>query len=118
MYGVRDAEVFKGEYYLSVRGMGEWLSLIDKRWYKRNLFEGLDAAPEVGENQVLLVADRDVPDATLAMTWLKVAGIDRTTAYRGIAVVDKVSMPALPEDVAVYVPASRRHVNMKEEPKR
>lgn len=31
MYGVASAEVFKGEYYLSVRGMGEWLPLIDKR---------------------------------------------------------------------------------------
>lgn len=115
MYGVASAEVFKGEYYLSVRGMGEWLPLIDKRWYKRNLFEGLDVAPEVDEEQVLLVVDRDAPDATLSFTWLKVAGIDRSTPYRGMAVVNKHSIPALPADVAVYAPASKRYVNVKEE---
>ena len=121
MYGVASAEVFKGEYYLSVRGMGEWLPLIDKQWYRRNLFDGLDVAPAVSEDQVLLVADRDTPDATpaeLSFTWLKVAGIDRSTPYRGIAVVDKNAVPALPQNVnisvALYAPASQRYVNMKE----
>jgi hypothetical protein len=118
MYGVASADVFKGEYYLSVRGMGEWLPLIDKRWYKRNLFDGLDAAPTVSDEQVLLVADRKAPDAALAalpFIWLKVAGIDRSTPYRGIAVVNQTALPALPADVAVYAPASQRYVNMKEE---
>ncbi|MBM3344724.1 MAG: hypothetical protein FJY56_21840 [Betaproteobacteria bacterium] len=110
MYGVRDAEVFQGEYYLRVRGMGEWLPLIDKRWYKRNLFDGLDIAPLVNEDQVLLVADRDAVDATLApFAWLKAAGIDRSTPYRGLAVVHQNALPALPADVAVYTPASKRH---------
>ena len=118
MYGVASAEVFKGEYYLSVRGMGEWLPLIDRQWYRRNLFDGLDAAPVVNDDQVLLVADRDAPDVTLAplqLTWLKVAGIDRSTPYRGIAVVNKNAMPNLPADVAIYTPASKRYVNVKEE---
>jgi len=115
MYGVASAEVFKGEYYLSVRGMGEWLPLIDKRWYKRNLFDGLDAAPMVHDDQVLLVADREAPDAALAaFTWLKVAGIDRSTPYRGMAVASADAVPALPADVAVYRPASRRYENEKE----
>jgi hypothetical protein len=114
MYGVASADVFKGEYYLSVRGMGEWLPLIDKRWYKRNLFEGLDTAPIVNQDQVLLVADRDAPEPALAFTWLTVAGIDRSTPYRGIAVVNKSTLPALPADVAIYTPASKRHVNLKE----
>lgn len=115
MYGVRDAEVFKGEYYLSVRGMGEWLPLIDQRWYKRNLFDGLPAAPVVNDDQVLLVADRDVPDPALAYTWLTAAGIDRSTPYRGIAVVNKNTLPVLPADVAIYTPASKRYVNLQEE---
>jgi hypothetical protein len=115
MYGVASAEVFKGEYYLSVRGMGEWLPLIDKRWYRRNLFDGLATAPVVNDDQVLLAADRDVPDAALQFTWLKVAGIDRSTPYRGIAVVNKNAVPALPYDVAIYTPASQRYVNMQEE---
>ena len=117
MYGVASADVFKGEYYLSVRGMGDWLPLIDKQWYRRNLFDGLDVAPTVNEDQVLLVADRDAPDAALAalsFTWLKVVGVDRSTPYRGIAVVNKSAAHALPENIALYVPASRRYVNMKE----
>ena len=118
MYGVESPEVFKGEYYQSVRGMGEWLPLIDRQWYRRNLFEGLAAAPTVDEAQVLLVADRDVPDARLAVfpfTWLQVAGIDRSTPYRGIAVVNALAAQALPEDVACYHPASRRYINVNEE---
>jgi hypothetical protein len=115
MYGVASADVFKGEYYLSVRGMGEWLPLIDKRWYRRNLFDGLATAPLVSDDQVLLMADRDAPDATLHFTWLNVAGIDCSTPYRGMAVVNKNAVPALPGDVAIYTPASKRYVNMKEE---
>ena len=118
MYGVASAEVFKGEYYQRVRGMGEWLPLIDPQWYRRNLFSGLPTAPRVAADQLLLVADRAVPEITLAaglFTWLWVAGIDRSTPYRGIAVVDANAVPALPEDIAVYAPASQRYVNANEE---
>jgi hypothetical protein len=116
MYGVASADVFKGEYYLSVRGMGEWQPLIDRQWYKRNLFDGLARAPQVADDQILLVADRAAPDsslATLSMTWLAVAGIDRSIPYRGIAVAEKNA--AIPNSVAIYKPASRRHVNTQEE---
>jgi hypothetical protein len=115
MYGVASAVVFKSEYYLSVRGMGEWLPLIDRQWYRRNLFDGLDTAPAVDENQLLLVADRDVPDPAPGFTWLKVAGIDRSTPYRGIAVIKNNALQALPPDVAIYTPASKRYVNLQEE---
>ena len=47
MYTIASAEVFRDPYYLKVRGMGEWLPLVLKQHYHRNLFEGLDAAPEV-----------------------------------------------------------------------
>jgi len=118
MYGVASADVFKGEYYLSVRGMGEWQPLIDRQWYKRNLFDGLARAPHVNDDQILLVADRDAPDTALValhMTWLAVAGIDRSTPYRGIAVVEKSA--AVPKNVAIYKPASKRYLNTKEEDK-
>lgn len=36
MYSVATPDVFQDPYYLSVRGMGEWLSLIDRQYYKRN----------------------------------------------------------------------------------
>ena len=44
MYSIRSAEVFVDPYYQKIRGMGPWLSLIDKRFYQRNLFEGVEQA--------------------------------------------------------------------------
>lgn len=110
-YSVTSADVFKDPYYLSVRGMGEWLALIDKRYYKRNLFSGLDHAPTVADNQRMLVADRERAEGNIAgvdFTWLKCEGIDRSTPYRGIAVVDFKDLQKLDATVAVYRPASPR----------
>jgi hypothetical protein len=91
--------------------MGEWLALIDRRYYKRNLFSGLDHAPPVGEADCMLVADRDQPAGTLAgieFTWLKCEAIDFSTPYRGLAVIPVSKLPALEDSIAVYRPASSR----------
>lgn len=88
MYTLESADVFNDPYYLSKRGMGEWKPLIDTHWYKRNLFDGLDKAPHVAEDQILLMADRDVPDPALpGMSWLRAVAIDKSTPYRGIQVI-------------------------------
>lgn len=110
MYTVVSAEVFADPYYQRVRGMGEWLPLIDKAHYRRNLFDGLDTAPDVPGGSVLIVADRDQPqEVALPLTWLRSAGLDRSTAYRGIAVVARAVADALStDDVAVYRPVSPR----------
>ena len=111
IYSVTSADVFKDPYYLSVRGMGEWLALIERRYYKRNLFSGLDHAPPVAATQCMLVADREQPEgviAGIAFTWLKCEGIDRSTPYRGLAVVDLNKMPKFDATVAVYRAASPR----------
>jgi len=113
IYSVTSAGVFKDPYYLSVRGLGEFLPLIDRRYYKRNLFSGLDFAPEVGDAKVMLVADRERPEgaiAGIAFTWLECAGIDRSTPYRGLAIVNAGKVPELDATVAVYRPASPRMV--------
>src|SRR5262245_47341515 len=91
MYTVPGPEVFKDPYYLSVRGMGGWAEFIDKRYYHRNLFSGLDRAPAVTAARRLIVADREREDAGLAdlgLTWLKCAGIDYSTSLCGIVVLD------------------------------
>jgi hypothetical protein len=113
MYSFASAAIFEDPYYLSVRGMGDWLPLIDRRYYRRNLFAGLDHAPQVREGDLLLVADRDEPQPGLAgvdWTWLECVGIDRSTPYRGIAVVDALSAERVRQQgrVAVYAPASAR----------
>jgi hypothetical protein len=111
MYSVASADVFDDAYYLSVRGMGEWLALIDREHYKRNLFEGLTRAPEVVDGEFLLVADRQQPDigrAGIEWKWLKCVGIDLSTPYRGIAVAPPaVADRALRQaGISVYVPAT------------
>jgi hypothetical protein len=107
MYTIAGAEVFEDPYYRSVRGLGEWQTLVDRRYYQRNLFSGLDRAPPVATTAYLLVADRASEDTALAdlgLTWLVCAGIDRSTALRGIAVVGVLPRPR--SGVAVYRPVT------------
>jgi hypothetical protein len=86
MYSIASADVFADPYYQRIRGMGEWLPLIDTRYYRRTLFAGLDAAPTVEDRFVLLVVDRERPAAVpgLTLTWLEAVGLDRSTPYRGM----------------------------------
>ena len=111
MYSVASPSVFQDPYYLSVRGMGEWLELIDRRYYRRNLFEGLERAPAVEKHELLLVADRHEPEPGLAgidWTWLECIAIDRSTPYRGIAIADEgaVAKVIAAATVAVYRPVT------------
>jgi hypothetical protein len=87
--------------------MGEWLPLIDRRYYQRNLFSGLDRAPAAKSGDVLLLADREREDAALAdlgLTWLSCVGIDRSTPLRGIAVSGQP--PAARHGLAIYRPVT------------
>ena len=111
LYSMASADIFKDPYYQTIRGMGEWLQLIDRQYYRRNLFEGLDRAPAVGDEQVLLIADRDRPEPGLAgidWTWLKCVGIDHSTPYRGLAVVEAPLAQRVPAEsgVALYTPVT------------
>jgi hypothetical protein len=111
MYSVASAAVFKDPYYLRVRGMGEWLTLIDKQYYRRNLFDGAQYAPELADTERLIVADRSASAPGLAgfdWTWLQCVGIDHSTANRGIAVVS-LDMAERVRDasLAVYRPVTR-----------
>ncbi len=112
IYTVASPDVFQDAYYLRIRGMGAWLPLIDQRYYSRNLFAGLDAAPEVSEASVLLVADGDRPEPSLGgvtWTWLEAVGLDQLPPYRGIAVVPSAEAGCAYEvGVASYRPVTRR----------
>jgi hypothetical protein len=111
IYSVASPAVFDDPYYLSVRGMGEWLPLIDRRYYRRNLFEGPEHAPLVADDARLLIADRAQPQGAIdgvEFIWLKSVGLDRSTPYRGIAVVDAAQRPVLSEWVAEYRPVTPR----------
>jgi hypothetical protein len=112
IYTIASPEVFQDATYLSVRGMGEWLPLIDRRHYRRNLFAGLDTAPDVSATDVLLIADRDRPEVTLAgisWSWLEAVALDRSPRYRGIAVVSSTEAIGVPEaGIASYRPVTVR----------
>jgi hypothetical protein len=111
MYSVASEGVFQDPYYLSVRGMGEWQPLIDRAHYRRNLFDSLERAPAVAEDSFLLVADRDQPEAGRAgieWIWLQCVGLDRSTPYRGIAVVPArvAERGGRHSGIAVYTPVT------------
>jgi hypothetical protein len=110
MYSMESAAVFEDPYYLSIRGMGEFVPLVDRRHYHRNLFAGLDLAPAVAAGQVLLVWDaaapRDLPG--VEFVWLEAVAADKSTPYRGIAVIESARTLSSPAsaDIARYVPAT------------
>src|SRR5579863_4450746 len=62
MYTVTSPAVFESDIYLGVRGMGPWVGLVDETQHRRNLFDGLETAPEIPEGGVLAVADRPAPE--------------------------------------------------------
>lgn len=116
MYTIANEAVFRDPYYQSIRGMGEWLPLIEKRFYRRNLFRGLDVAPDVAEHERLIVVESATPGVVvpgITLTWLEAVGLDRTTPWRGIAVVTAAVAATVPMTAgAVYRPATRRMVSM------
>lgn len=120
MYTMGSADVFADPYYLSIRGLGEFLPLIDKRWYRRNLFAGLDIAPAVASDELMLVWDAPAPRETpgIDFVWLEAVAIDKSTPYRGIAVVQANQVRTdFSNDFAAYRPATRVfHKEMPAEP--
>jgi len=111
MYTIASAAVFQDPYYQSVRGMGDWLPLIIRQHYRRNLFDGLKEAPAVSDHELLLVADSTAPECkgcAVPFAWLEATGLDRSTPYRGIAVVPREQGPAYAAvaGLAVYRPVS------------
>jgi RimJ/RimL family protein N-acetyltransferase len=122
MYTVTSPAAFEGDIYLRTRGMGPWVGLVDETQHRRNLFEGRDVAPMVGEGEILLVADRTLPLRADGFDWLRTVGLDRSTAYRGIAVAADTASArrlaaALGGPVALYRSMTTRFAGA-EEPRR
>lgn len=114
MYSVESAEVFQNPYYLGIRGMGPWKALIDPKVYRRVLFDGMQAAPQVTPGEALLVWSRDQAVDHLngiEFTWLKAAGLDSLPHLRGIAVAsaDKAQWFAEQDGISVYFPSTARY---------
>jgi RimJ/RimL family protein N-acetyltransferase len=122
IYTVTSPAVFESDVYRRTRGMGPFVGIVDETQHRRNLFEGRDAAPEVGEGQILLVADRATSERAESFDWLRAVALDRSTPYRGIAVVADVALArrraaTLGGPVALYRPITGRFAGT-EEPRR
>ena len=117
IYTIVSPDVFQDDYYLSIRGMGEWLPLIDRRYYRRNLFTGLEVAPDVHDMELLLVADRRQPDPELMgteWTWLEAVALDRSPPYRALAVASQTEGGHIRgRDVARYRPVTGQLIPSK-----
>ena len=116
MYTVTSPAVFASETYLNVRGMGPWVGLVDETLHRRNLFDGLEAAPEIPEGGVLAVADRAAPEPIDGLTWLSAAGLDRSTPVRGIGVFTDVASArrATAGNAKIYRPMTGRYAGAPE----
>jgi len=116
MYTVTSPTVFQSDIYLSVRGMGPWVGLVNESLHRRNLFDGLETAPEIPEGGALAVADRETPVLISGFTWLATAGLDRTTPYRGIGAFPSVvtARRATEGKAAIYRPVTGRYAGAPE----
>jgi hypothetical protein len=100
MHSLRDADVL-GAQYKGVGGGsfgGGWDDMITN-WH-RNLFVGLDMAPDVPADACLLVQDDPVGDGAVGevdFAWLDIAGLDRSVTRRGLAIVDRAAAAKLVE---------------------
>ena len=113
LYTVASPAVFESEVYRRVRGMGPFVPVVDERLHRRNLFDGLDIAPHIVPPAILLVADRAAPgpDAP-GMAWLRTVALDRSMAYRGIAVFPDLAaareFAGQIDGAACYEPVTKR----------
>jgi hypothetical protein len=95
LYQVDSPAVFTSPEYLArggPRSPGSWAKLMIN-WH-RNLFAGVDSAPDLGVHQQLVVVDResaDSPPLPEGLRCLESVGLDRSVVERGIAVCDPES---------------------------
>lgn len=117
IHSVRDAAVLERTDYRAVGGgtFSGWDDLVTN--WDRNLFAGMEAAPEVSLEQWLILLDDPAADTApdLEFAWLDIAGLDRTTERRGLAIVDRATGERLlnskPSLLRIYAPITHRHVS-------
>ena len=96
MHEIASPGVFESAIYRQRGGRasnGAWQA--DMINWHRNLYDGLDATPEVAEGSYLLFVDekREIAEREIALPsgvnihWLNLVGLDRTIPHRGIAVL-------------------------------
>jgi hypothetical protein len=115
MYTLSGPEVFESAAYREAGGGGA-NSVRFRPAYQvwvRNIFDGIDRAPEVHAGQCLLSVDAarthdDLPGVTLQ--WGRAVALHKTTPLRGLAVIERAAAQALGDlpHVTVYEPHGTR----------
>jgi hypothetical protein len=115
MYTIAGPEVFETAAYRSAGGGGA-NSVRFRPAYRvwiRNVFAGIDVAPEVEQGQCLLSIDAEqegIDPSGVACQWGRSVALHRTTPVRGLAVVSAATaqrLLAIP-GLTVYEPHSAR----------
>jgi hypothetical protein len=111
VYTVDSPDVFESRAYKEAGGGGTNSQRFRPAYqvWIRNLFEGIDAAPAVGQHEYLVSIDSAAQKLELPgvpLTWLNSTGFHKTTPYRGIGVVEQGRMERVRNnaDVTVYRP--------------
>ncbi len=111
VYTVDSPDVFESQRYLEAGGGGTNSQRFRPAYqvWIRNLFEGIDAAPEIRAGEYLVSLDgsaRDLDVPGVQLTWLESTGFHMTTPYRGIGVAkqDQAEILCKMSSVTVYQP--------------
>ena len=120
VHSLRDERVL-GDTYKGVGGgaFGGWDGLVTN--WRRNLFTGMDMAPEVPDGSCLVVLDEPGAAAAfpaLEFTWLDCVGLDRSVERRALAIADRARIDALDGEAGsplrVFAPITTRRVSPHE----
>lgn len=118
IHSIRDTAVLQQTVYRDAGGgtFSGWDDLVTN--WDRNLFAGMDSAAEVPAATCLVMLDDPAVAHTAPgadFTWLDIAGLDRTTARRGLAIVDRATGDSLARDkpgiLRVFAPITNRRVS-------
>ena len=114
IYSVDSPHVFESDAYQARGGRdstGAWkTSMVN---WDRNLFAGVDRAPAVSDDELLLLTEDERAVAAhpdTAFSWLDVVGLDRTLTRRALAVVKERGRHAVPAagPIRAYRPLMRQ----------
>ncbi|MER2537021.1 MAG: hypothetical protein ABTQ31_17860 [Rhizobiaceae bacterium] len=100
LYSVQHEGVMTSDAYRSIGGgrflTDVWASRITG--WRRNLFDGAAEAPRVGGDRLLVLIDvREEPAPRDGIVWLHSVALDKSTSFRGLAIVDREELSALRE---------------------
>jgi len=111
VYAVDSPEVFESTRYREAGGGGTNSQRFRPAYqvWIRNLFEGIDAVPEIRDGEYLVSVDSNANDLDVPgvqLTWLESTGLHRTTPYRGIGVAKQIPAETLRKmsNITLYRP--------------